>query len=128
MLRTALIWLLLLNYLLVVGAGLVGRPEPAPQRATAYVHSADCQQEHYLQIDCFDHCNGEQYATRKPGASETPLHFLSTLKGMDVHCLTTAELTPVLAFFYVAKPQVPRLRPAAPAGFGQQLYAPPRHG
>ncbi|MBD2714465.1 hypothetical protein KBK19_05420 [Microvirga sp. STR05] len=127
MLRSALIWLLLLNYLLVVGAGLVGRPEPVPQRATAYVHSADCQQKHYLQIDCFDHCNGEQYATRKPGASETPLHFLSTLKGLDVHCLTAADLVPVAVVIYAPKPQAPRLRPAEPAGFGQTLYAPPRH-
>ncbi len=128
MLRSVLIWLLLLNYLLVVGAGLVGRVEPAPQHATDYIHSADCQQRHYLQIDCFDHCNGEQYAVRKPGTHEAPLHFLSTLKGVDLHCLNTEGPAAATVFIPAPKPQAPRLRPAAPAGFGQQLYAPPRHG
>lgn len=128
MLRSVLIWLLLLNYLLVVGAGLVGRPEPRPQRATAYLHSADCQQRHYLQLDCFDHCNGEQYATRKPDFSKTPLHFLSTLKGLDVHCLTAATPVLVAAVFRTPKPTAPCLLPAVPAGFEQELYAPPRHG
>jgi hypothetical protein len=128
MLRSVLIWLLQLNYLLVVGAGLVGRPEPVPQRATAYLHSADCQQRYYLQLDCFDHCNGEQYATRKPGASETPLHFLSTLKGLDVHCLTEDAPLPTAAIFPAASPQAPRLVPAVPIGVEFSIYAPPRQG
>lgn len=127
MLRTWLVLLLLTHYLLVVGAGLVGRPEPPRQRAASYVHSLDCQQKHYLQLDCFDHCNGEQYARPKPGSHDTLAHFLSTLKGLDVHCLT-AEVPQVAfrGFATQAESQAPVL--PVPAGFRAAPYAPPRRG
>jgi len=52
MFRTLLTWLLLLNYLLVVGVGLlVSRPpEPLFTAAHPYVHSKECQQRNYLRL------------------------------------------------------------------------------
>ncbi len=87
MLRPLLAVLLLANYLLVVGAGLVaGRPEvPRFSAAHPYVHSLDCQRHNYLHLDCFEKCNGPQAAETKLPTS-TGLHFLAQLKGLDVHC------------------------------------------
>lgn len=128
MLRTYLVLLLLMHYLLVVGAGLVGRPEPVRQHAADYVHSADCQRQHYLQLDCFDHCNGEQYVTTKPGQHQSWPQLLSSLKGLDVHCQLSALVVLVAVDFaselqYAAEAATP-----FPVGFLRTLYAPPRRG
>ena len=48
--RPYLVWLLLLNYLLVVGAGLVERPARVIDRPFAYAHSPDCQLHHTLRL------------------------------------------------------------------------------
>ncbi|AMJ66213.1 hypothetical protein [Hymenobacter sp. PAMC 26628] len=88
MLRSLLAFLLLANYLLVVGAGLVAsRPEvPRFSAAHPYVHSLDCQQHNYLRLDCFERCNGEQAAAKMKWPDGTGLHFLAQLKGLDAHC------------------------------------------
>ncbi len=88
MLRALLAVLLLANYLLVVGAGLVAnRPEvPRFSAAHPYVHSPECQQRNYLHLDCFEQCNGDQAAVRVKWPEGTGLHFLAQLKGLDVHC------------------------------------------
>ncbi|MEJ7659031.1 MAG: hypothetical protein WKG07_05085 [Hymenobacter sp.] len=90
MLRTLLTWLLLLNYLLVVGVGLlVSRPpEPYFSATNPYVHSKECQQHNYLRLDCFEHCNGDQHAIKPNLPTGTGLHYLAQLKGLDVHCPT----------------------------------------
>ena len=87
MLRLSLTWLLLLNYLLVVGAGLVvSRPAPPLfSAAHPYVHSKDCQQHNYLRLDCFEHCNGDQRHATAKLPTGTGLHYLAQLKGLDVH-------------------------------------------
>jgi len=131
MLRPLLTWLLLLNYLLVVGAGLlVSRPpEPLFSPAHPYVHSKDCQQHNYLRLDCFERCNGDQHEVRRHVPIGTGLHYLAQLKGLDVHCPAGA----------LAGPQAPRrwhpaparLAPASlalPAGFGGRDYPPPQRG
>ena len=131
MLRTLLAVLLLANYLLVVGAGLVvGRPVvPAFSAAHPYVHSKDCQQQNYLRLDCFEHCNGHQQEVKTKVPAGTGLHFLAQLKGLDVHCaLEHAFLHP--------KPVFPRVQAAQPvetgaamvAGFAGHEYPPPRRG
>lgn len=128
MLRTCLVLLLLTHYLLVVGAGLVGRPEPVRQHAADYVHSTDCQQQHYLRLDCFDQCNGEQYETVKPGQRQSLPQLLSSLKGLDVHCLNVAPLPMVLPVWMPARIETAVLVLSTPAGFPATLYAPPRQG
>ncbi|RZK21828.1 MAG: hypothetical protein EOO56_10700 [Hymenobacter sp.] len=94
MLRSLLTWLLLLNYLLVVGAGLVVSrpPEPFFSAAHPYVHRQDCQQHNYLRLDCFERCNGEQRAAHRAGPTGTGLHYLAQLKGLDVHFATTGRV------------------------------------
>jgi hypothetical protein len=128
MLRTCLVLLLLTHYLLVVGAGLVGRPEPVRQHAADYVHSVDCQQQHYLRLDCFDQCNGEQYEVAKPGQHQSLPQLLSTLKGLDVHCLNVAPLPTIMPVWTSGKPETAVLVLPTPAGFPAILYAPPRQG
>jgi hypothetical protein len=128
MLRTCLVLLLLTHYLLVVGAGLVGRPEPVRQRAVDYVHSLDCQQQHYLQLDCFDHCNGEQYTTAKPGQHQSLPQLLTTLKGLDLHCLLTTSRPNVPPVGDTIDVRTTALVLPIPAGFSATLYAPPRRG
>jgi hypothetical protein len=90
MLRPLLTWFLLLNYLLVVGAGLVVSrpPEPPFSAAHPYVHSKECQQHNYLRLDCFERCNGDQRVVHRPVPTGTGLHYLAQLKGLDVHFAT----------------------------------------
>lgn len=128
MLRKCLVLLLLVHYLLVVGAGFVGRPEPVRQRAADYVHSAECQQQHYLQLDCFDHCNGEQYATTKPGQHRSWPQLLGSLKGMDVHCLSSTRILVVEPEFRRVQEYATEVEQLFPVGFAGRLYAPPRRG
>ncbi|TGE21939.1 hypothetical protein E5K00_16920 [Hymenobacter aquaticus] len=128
MLRSWLVLLLLANYLLVVGAGLVNRPQP-PRYSAAhpYVHSADCQQKHYLLVDCFDRCNGDQDVVQKRTATENAAHLLSIIKGIDVHCLSEAlVLTPIHYAGQVAVSVAET--PALHAGFQADFYPPPRRG
>ncbi|MCB2407107.1 hypothetical protein [Hymenobacter lucidus] len=128
MLRFWLVLLLLTNYLVVVGAGLVNRPEaPRYSAAHPYQHSHDCQQKHYLMLDCFDQCNGDQQAIQKQAAGKTAQHLLSVLKGIDVHCLSeTAAVTPIYYSTQMALPAA--ATPAVPVGFQAAFYPPPRRG
>jgi hypothetical protein len=90
--RSYLVLLLLVNYLLVVGAGLVERPAQVVNRPFNYVHRPDCQLKHQLRLACFDDCNGVQYTVKKPG-EKLPLHqLLTTFKGLDAHCLPEWEV------------------------------------
>lgn len=128
MLRSWLVLLLLTNYLLVVGAGLVNRPQaPRYSAAHPYTHSADCQQKHYLMVDCFDTCNGDQHVVQKRTASQNAQHLLTMMKGIDVHCLAeTLGLPPV---YSACEPSLPNeLRQQVPTGFATLIDAPPRRG
>ena len=131
MLRALLAVLLLANYLLVVGAGLVaGRPEP-PRFSAAhpYVHSLECQRRNYLHLDCFEHCNGEQQEAKVKLPTGTGLHFLARLKGLDVHCAfgEATDAGPRAVPAYPAPVAVGG--PVAPvAGFKRLDYLPPCGG
>jgi hypothetical protein len=129
MFRPVLTLLLLLNYLLVVGAGLaVSRPpEPLFSAAHPYVHSAACQQHNYLRLDCFERCNGDQVALHRSRPIGTGLHYLAQLKGLDVHCPATAKVAlpaprqwQVVARYRVLPAQ------ALPARPGGRDYPPPQ--
>ncbi|MGI4872817.1 MAG: hypothetical protein ACRYFX_16790 [Janthinobacterium lividum] len=129
MLRYLLTLLLLLNYLLVVGAGLlVSRSEATFSAAHPYVHSPECQQHNYLRLDCFEQCNGDQHTAQKAPIG-TGLHYLAQLKGLDVHFL----VWPVGAVAAPARWQQARQCAAAcqaglPTGFGGRDYPPPQRG
>lgn len=131
MLRYLLAVLLLVNYLLVVGAGLVAERAEAPTFSIEhpYVHSRHCQQQNYLRLDCFEQCNGRQQTAATKLPAGTGLHFLAQLKGLDVHC--AAELAQT-----GARPPFRAVRPGRRAaatfvltgGFGGRDYPPPRRG
>ena len=132
MLRSLLTWLLLLNYLLVVGAGLlVSRPpEPPFTAAHPYVHSKECQQHNYLRLDCFERCNGDQHEVQRKLPTGTGLHYLAQLKGLDVHC-PARPLAAVAAPKGWRRAVCRRLAPAPSplcAGFGGRDYPPPQRG
>jgi hypothetical protein len=129
MLRSLLTWLLLLNYLLVVGAGLsVSRPpEPSFSAAQPYVHSKDCQQHNYLRLDCFERCNGDQAAAHRPVPTGTGLHYLAQLKGLDVHFAAPAGVVLVSPMGWASQAPRPALAPVAWAAWvGPHDYPPPQ--
>ncbi|MBF9238731.1 hypothetical protein I2I05_15100 [Hymenobacter sp. BT683] len=131
MLRTLLAFLLLANYLLVVGAGLGVARAAAPTFSAAhpYEHSQHCQQQNYLRLDCFEQCNGRQQASKAKLPTGAGLHFLAQLKGLDVHCPAAfALLSPRLVIRPLGKPQPAAAAAAMAAGFGSRDYPPPRRG
>ena len=129
MLRSGLIFLLLLHYLLVVGAGLVNRPETSRYSAAhPYVHSPECQQRNYLRLDCFDTCNGDQTAVLAHHGHETPQHLLSTLKSLDLHCLQEIGGVPPCPASRAAAQRRAAAVPGVPAGHAPAPYLPPRIG
>ncbi|TDN37140.1 hypothetical protein E4631_07160 [Hymenobacter sp. UV11] len=131
MLRSLLTWLLLLNYLLVVGVGLlVSRPpEPLFTAAHPYVHSKECQQRNYLRLDCFERCNGDQHEVHRKLPTGTGLHYLAQLKGLDVHCaaLPLAAL-PTLVGGWLAPPRGALALARLPPGASGRDYPPPQRG
>ncbi len=131
MLRTLLTWLLLLNYLLVVGVGLlVSRPpEPLFTAAHPYVHSKECQQRNYLRLDCFERCNGDQHEVHHKLPTGTGLHYLAQLKGLDVHFPApslAALLTPARG--WRAAPRWALAPARLPGGLSGRDYPPPQRG
>ena len=126
--RPYLTLLLLLNYLLVVGAGLVERPPRAVERAFPYVHSQDCQRRNTLRLACFDDCNGVQYTAHQPGARPPLTQLLTTLKGLDLHCLPAGPVA--LAPWMFRRPllRLATRDAAVPAGHRGAIDAPPRRG
>ena len=128
MLRQLLTLLLLLNYLLVVGAGLVERPAKVIDRPFAYVHSPDCQLKHTLRLACFDDCNGVQYTVQKYGERLPLQQLLSTFKGLDTHCLTVVRVAFVRPVFVAAEARWAARVVAVPAGFQGRIELPPRRG
>ncbi|WP_345112553.1 hypothetical protein [Hymenobacter algoricola] len=128
MTRSLLVLLLLCNYLLVVGAGLVNRPEQSRYSAShPYVHSSTCQQQNYLRLDCFDTCNGDQTHLLQHKNKQTPQHLLSTLKALDLHCL--AETVNVGRIpFSVSRSLAPAPFVAGTTDFQGEIYSPPRRG
>ena len=129
--RLLLTWLLLLNYLLVVGAGLVVSrpPEPLFTAAHPYVHSKDCQQHNYLRLDCFERCNGDQSALHRKVPTGTGLHYLAQLKGLDVHCPAAAPLALVAPNTWGNQaPHQRQTAPALPTWANGRDYPPPQRG
>jgi len=126
--RSYAVLLLLLNYLLVVGAGLVERPPRVIDRPFAYVHSPDCQVRNALRIGCFDDCNGVQYTVQKNGARPPLQQLLTSLKGLDLHCLPEGRVAFATASFRRATSRPLAREVAVPAGHRGPIDSPPRRG
>ena len=126
--RPFLTLLLLLNYLLVVGAGLVERPAQVIDRPFAYVHSHDCQLRHTLRLGCFDDCNGVQYAVQKTGERPPLQQLLTSLKGLDAHCLTEVRVVFARSVCGVAEARRAARVVAVPVGYRGRIELPPRRG
>ncbi|WP_046242901.1 hypothetical protein [Hymenobacter terrenus] len=126
MTRLVLVLLLLANYLLVLGAGLVNRPDPAGSHAEhPYVHSADCQQRNYLRLDCFESCTGKPSVKKKLPASSLA-HLVAQAKGIDAHCLPDAAPDPMVRVRYLAKRRAAAWQPALLSGVRRLIKSPPR--
>lgn len=120
--------LLLLNYLLVIGAGLVERPVRVIDRPFAYAHSVDCQLQHTLRLACFDDCNGVQYQVKKNGERPPLQQLLSTIKGLDKHCLPEVQFLATMRVFWQPLPLLAAREVAVPPGHRGQIELPPRRG
>lgn len=128
MLRSFAVLLLLLNYLLVVGAGMAERPAKVIDRPFAYVHSGDCQLKHTLRLACFDDCNGVQYAVKKNGERPPLTQLLTNLKGLDLHCLPETQVVFAAPVFGRVRPRPVAREAAVSVGYRGLLELPPRRG
>jgi hypothetical protein len=126
--RQFLTLLLLLNYLLVVGAGLVERPARPIDRPFAYVHSHDCQLKHTLRLACFDDCNGVQYTVKKTGERPPLQQLLHSFKGLDTHCLPEAQVLVAKPVFAFSEPRKAAREVALSVGYKGEIELPPRRG
>ena len=127
--RSLLVLLLLLNYLSVVCASVAPRPGLAAARPFAYVHSHDCQLKNaWRGGTCFDDCNGVQYHVHK-GHKPVPLQqLLTTLKGLDLHCLPPVAAAVALPVGWRAARPLAAPAVAVPPGVRDRLDDPPRRG
>lgn len=128
MARSYLVLLLLLNYLLVVGADLVERPARVIDRPYNYVHSPDCQLKHQLRLACFDDCNGVQYTVKKYGERLPLTQLLTTFKGLDLHCLPESREALATVVFGRTLGRLASYEAAFPVGYRGQIELPPRRG
>ena len=128
MVRSCLVLLLLLNYLLVVGAGLVERPVWVIDRPFNYVHSPDCQVKNQLRLACFDDCNGVQYTVKKNRERLPLTQLLTTFKGLDSHCLPEGRLVFATPVFFRSVSRAAAFEVAVPVGYPGQIELPPRRG
>ena len=128
MARSHFALLLLLNYLLVVGVGFVDRPTRVLDRPFDYVHAPDCQVRHTLRLACFDDCNGVQYKVEKHGERPPLTQLLTTLKGLDLHCLPSAHLALVVPSYRRSLPRHVLHEVAVSVGYRGEVDLPPRRG
>ena len=127
-LRPYLTLLLLFNYLLVVGAGLVERPARPIDRPFAYVHSQDCQLRHTLRLACFDDCNGVQYTVKKTGERLPLQQLLTSFKGLDLHCLAQWRVVFARPIYAPASAHSACRVVVVPRGYREQTELPPQWG
>jgi hypothetical protein len=125
--RSLLVIVLLLHYLLVVSASVSGRATQPVARAYSYVHHPNCQlQNAWRGGSCFDDCNGVQYHVQK-GHKPMPLQqLLTSLKGVDLHCLPAREVGVGLPFRGRAARPLAWYAPGVLAGVRGCLDDPPR--
>lgn len=127
--RPFVVLILLLNYLLVVCASVTERRASPPARPFDYVHRADCQLKNaWRGGTCFDDCNGIQYHIRK-GHKPVPIQqLLSSVKGIDLHCLPVVAAPVRPPFFGLVASRWSRFTAHVPGGVPPKIDAPPRRG
>lgn len=128
MARLYFVLLLLLNYLLVVGAGMVERPAQVIDRPFAYIHRKDCQLTHQLRVACFDDCNGVQYTAKKSGERLPLTHLLTTFKGLDLHYLPQEWRVFASPVFSRRSCRKTAFVAGKPIGYQGEVDLPPRRG
>ena len=127
--RSHLTLLLLLNYLLVVGAGLMERPGRVLDQPFAYEHRHDCQLQNVLRVACFDDCNGVQYQVKKQGDHQPLQQLLTSLKGLDVHHLPAPSAPAVFQPVFASRtPYLTGAEVSVPIGHRGQIELPPCRG
>lgn len=122
--------LLLINYLLVVGAGCVNHPQDQHELVMVQTHAADYpyQQCRYLRMDGLESFLTEALASRYQNAPDTPQHHLLTVVGgIDAHSLFfTTWLFPIAGFQPVVA--IRRRQSMRLLGVYHALNAPPWRG
>lgn len=125
--RSWVAFLLLVNYLLVIGMG--GMTLPQDQHSLLLVQTVEdgqYQQCRYLRLDGLEMFLAEALASHTPDAPITNKHqLLSVVSGMDAHCLAqepvylpeTAEFTDVVSMI--------GYQPLRPTGMARPVNAPP---
>ncbi len=103
MYKTFTVCMVLLNYLLVVVVTNITTANalkytPSFTAGKPYVHSPDCQQKNYLQLDCFEACHD----TEQVAIPETPVNpYLFLLaNGLDFHQNLPGQFTYGHSFFF----------------------------
>lgn len=126
--RSFVAFLLLINYLLVVGAGCVNRPED--QRELVLVQTIDDSQHYqqcrYLRLDGLETFLTDALANHYQNTTKTtPQHLFFVVNGVDAHHL------PLLAWLLPAVATGPANRltvdytPTVAVGVDRPLYTPP---
>jgi hypothetical protein len=129
MARSLLVLLLLLNYLVVVCASVAPQAGIAAARPFDYVHNPDCQLKNaWRGGTCFDDCNGVQYQMHKSHKPMPLQQLLTTLKGLDLHCLPSVAVAEARPVEWRAARPVAWFRAAVPPGVRGRIEAPPRRG
>ena len=129
MLRSPLAFLLLLNYLLVVGLGCISRPED--QQEFVMVQTSEVGRQYqecrYMRMDGLENFLLESLASRYQRTSDTPKHHLiSVVSGIDTHCLPSTQwLMHEPAYTDAGKPQIAG-QYTIPSGYGYTRHIPPR--
>ncbi len=60
---------------------------------TNYSHSKNCQKEHYLELDCFDSCNGKQIHAHSHQQHNAPVEVV-IISAFDALIMQPIEIVP----------------------------------
>lgn len=89
--------------------------------ALNYVHSKECQKEHYLELDCFDSCNGTQIHAHSQHQHNVPVetNIVSAFDALIVQSLKIVRFNKQVIQMPVAK--INNYRSSFPKG----IFRPP---
>lgn len=126
--RQFIAFLLLINYLLVVGAGCVNRPEDQRERllVQTFDDNQHYQQCRYLRMDGLETFLADALASRyQNNTKTTPQHLFFVVNGVDAHHLPRFTwLLPAVATGPENRLAV-AYTPVVAVGINRPLYTPP---
>lgn len=122
--------LLLINYLLVVGAGCVNRPGDQHELILVQTSADDYafQQCRYLRMDGLEAFLNEALATRHQNTDNARHHLLLVIGGVDTHYLSVLTWPLFAPVSPVTIAPVSNCHLAVSAGTNWSVYPPPRLG